>query len=373
MLNAQKKNRVMHIVLSLGTGGMEKLVCELAGGMSTDKFIPVICCLAKTGRFSDELEKSGIKVFCMDKKPGLDFSLFFKVANILKEEDISVVHSHDSSTNLYASIAARMAGIKNVFNTEHGGIHFETARKKFVSRFLCFLNKKVICVSESIKNDLISMGLPSKRLKVIPNSLDFSKYDISVSRSKQREGLGLCDSSYVISYVGRLSREKNHKMFLDSVKPILSKVPQARFLIVGDGPLRISLEEYAKSLGIYENVVFLGIRKDIPEILKASDCFAACSNFESFGLSVLEAMAAGIPVVSTCAGGLREIVKDKETGILIAKNDVAAFVNAVSVIREDAVLRERIISNAKTMVKNNYKIEKMIKDYEDLYIGYRKN
>lgn len=367
MLKTQQKNKLMHFTLSLGTGGLEGIVRELIEGVDPDVFASSVCCISDKGWLYNELKGNGIKVFCMNKKDSLDYSLFFKIADILKKEEISIVHSHDSSTNLYAGIAAKIAGVKNVINTEHGGIYFETGRKKFINRFLCFLNKKIVCVSQSTKNDLIGMGLPVNRLEVIPNGLAFSKFDIKIDRSNKRKELGLCDSDFIICCVGRLSREKNHKMLLDSAKSVLKKIPHAKFLLAGDGPLKEYLKKYASDSMISDKIIFLGSRKDIPEILKISDCFAACSDSESFGLSVLEAMAVGVPVVSTCAGGLKEIVKDGETGILIERNDTAGLVSAICRIKEDTLLREKIVFNAKKMVKDNYKIENMIRKYEELY------
>ncbi|HPM42617.1 MAG TPA: glycosyltransferase [Candidatus Omnitrophota bacterium] len=363
------KNRVMHITYSLGTGGMEKLVREIVERTDPSMFESSVCCLWIKGRFSEDLEKRGIKVCCMDKRDGFDHSLFSRMADIFKKEKISIVHSHDSSANLYASVSARLAGVKKVFNTEHGGIYFETERKKKINRLLCLLNKKVICVSDSIKNDLMGMGLPEIKLKVIPNGLDFSEFDIELDRNRKRRDLGLCESDFVISSIGRLSKVKNHEMLLASVKPILQRMSNAKIIIAGDGPLRQVLEERAKEYTSSGRVLFLGTRKDVPEILKISDCFVACSESESFGLSVLEAMAAGVPVVSTCAGGLKEIVKDGVTGILISKNDAGALVDGIYRIYSDKLYAQGNASRAKEMVKISYGVDQMVKRYQELYLS----
>ncbi len=369
MPKPQRKDRVLHITLAMGTGGLEKLVREIAGRADSRLFDSVICCLWIKGRFSQDLEKRGIKVYCMDKKDGFDPSLFFRIARILKKEKISVVHSHDSSTNMYAAVAARLAGVRTVFNTEHGGIYFETGRKKNINRLLCLLNTKVICVSESIKSDLMAMGLPAKRLEVIPNGINFSEFDITLDKLAKRRELGLDPSDYIITCVGRLSKEKNHAMLVASMKQVLQKISRAKFLIIGDGPLRGSLEDSAREYIASGKARFLGTRVDVPEILKVSDCFVACSDSESFGLSVLEAMAAGIPVVSTCAGGLKEIVKDGVTGILIPKNDLPALVSGICRIKEDAAYTNGNVYRTREMVRNNYNIHDMVKKYEAVYLS----
>ena len=218
------------------------------------------------------------------------------------------------------------------------------------------------------------MGLSNKRLTVIHNGIDFDKFNIDIDMARKRREVGFEDSDFVITTIGRLSWEKNQKLFLESAKIIASLIPEAKFLIVGNGLLRKDLENYARELGIAQKTKFLGDRNDIPGLLKISNCFILSSSFESFGLTLLEAMAAKVPVISTDVGGIGEIVKDGKAGILVAKEDAKALAAAVMRLKNDRAFAEKLVTHSLDIVKENYSIERMIKQHEDLYLrSYRGN
>ena len=371
-MRQQKKDkiRLMHIIYSLDTGGLEKLILELVKRVDSDIFRSSVCCLTDKGTLSAELESLGVDTFYMHKEGGVGYSIPFKIARVLKKEKIDIVHTHDSSANLYGSLAGKLAGTRMIINTEHGGIYFETKRKRLFNKLLCLFNHKEICVSNSVKEDLLGMGLSGKRLIVIRNGIDFNRFDIPVEKNEIRKDFGFKDSDYLVTTVGRLSREKNQKLLLDAVKPTLERIPEAKFIIVGNGPLRKNLEEYANELQIADKVKFLGERNDIPQVLKMSDCFVLCSNYESFGITIIEAMASGIPVIATDVGGVKETVWNGKTGVLVSKEDSEDLSRAVIRIKNDSQLADRMVLQAKEMVKNNYRIETMIREHENLYLNY---
>ena len=194
------------------------------------------------------------------------------------------------------------------------------------------------------------------------------KFDISIDAGKKRSELGLDSADFVICAVGRLSKEKNQEMLIEASKDLVNLIPQVKFLIVGDGPLRQELESRTHQLNMENYFKFLGTREDIPEILKISNCFVNCSDYETFGLAIVEAMAAGIPIVATDAGGVNEIVKDKETGLVISKIDSAALVKAIHRIKSDDY-GKRLADKAKSVVAGAYGIDKIIRRYEDVYFN----
>jgi len=360
---------IMHIVFSLDTGGAERMVYELAKRLDKGNFDCSVCSLTGEGVFSNRLRKAGINVFCINKSKGVDFSLFLKLVKIFKKERIDIVHTHDSSTILYGTIAAKLAGVPCVINTEHGGIYFETPRKKIISRFLWRLNNRVVCVSNSIKNDLNQMGLLNSKAEVIPNGIGLDKFDIEVDIKQKRKELGLSSSDFVICSVGRLSKEKNQKMLIDSAEYILEEIPNAKFIIVGDGPLKENLQYLVHSKGLEKYVIFLGEREDVPEILKISDCFVNCSNYESFGLAIVEAMASGIPVVATDSGGVGEIIRNDEIGTLIFRNDTKGLIEAVVRLKKGKEFLQGLIQKGKEYAQTHYVLNRMVDKYNNLYLG----
>ncbi len=368
-----EKINLMHIVYSLDTGGLEKLVVELVERVNSEVFNSSVSCLTGRGALSEKLEKNNIEVFYLNKKDGVGYLLPFRLSSLMKRKNIDIAHTHDSSANFYGGIAAKLAGVKVNINTEHGGIYFETKQKKLINRLLCHMNDCEICVSESIKKDLADMGLSKKKLRVIPNGIAFDKFDRDVDRRAKRNELGIKGTDFVITTVGRLSWEKGQELLLKAAPGIIKKVPNAKFLIVGDGPLRKFLENLAEKEGLGDRVLFMGVREDIPEILKTSDCYVLPSKYESFGLTILEAMAAGIPVVATDVGGVSEIVKHGETGLLISVRDSREVAEAVIRSAADISFSRSMAERAREMVRNRYRIEDMVKSHEDLYLNCYKD
>ena len=371
MLGKDRKIKIMHIVFSLERGGAEKVVFELARRMNS-LFKVSVCSLSGEGIFSAKLKKEGVSVFSFQKKEGIDYSLFFKLAHLLRKEKIDIVHTHDNSTLLYGTLSAKFSGIKSLFHTEHGGIYFETKKKKMISRWLWQQNKKVICVSENIKKRIKKEAGRSLngKLEVIFNGVDFERFNIEVDRKKKREELGLKMDDFVICNIGRLSPEKNQEILINCAKFILKRFPESKFLIVGGGSLFEKYREKIRKENLDKYVFLLGEREDIPQILKISDCFVSCSNFESFGLALVEAAGAGLPVVATSVGGVKEILKDVDSCIFISPQ-AQELTKAILKIRENYSFFKKKASSSQIKIKERFDISKMVAKYEKMYLDIK--
>jgi glycosyltransferase involved in cell wall biosynthesis len=363
-----KKLNLMHIVYSTGVGGSEKIALELISRGNRSLFNVSVCCLALKGAMHDQFEAAAVQIFLLDKTAGVDLNLFWRLFRLLKKQKTDIVHTHDNSTIFYGTLASRLAGVKRVVNTEHGGMYFESKRKQAMNGWLWKLNDKVVCVSDAVKRDVQAMAKINDRAVTIHNGVDLPGFDLSTDKRAARKELGLAADDFVVCTVGRLNRVKNQRMFLEAAKKMIKIFPCAKFILAGDGPERINLENYVRETGISAGVVFLGPRRDIPVVLRASDCFALTSDYESFGLAVVEAMAAGVPVVATNAGGVGEIVRNGETGILIEKNDVDALTTALLKIKNEKGFAETVVCRAKDFVTKQYGVEKMVRRYEELYL-----
>lgn len=367
-LGKSNKIKVLQVSLSLGIGGLEKLLVELAIRLNRENFTSVVCCLSEENDLVGILKKNGIKVFFLPKKDCMDFGLIFKLARLLKQEKVDIIHTHDNAANLYGICAAKLAGVKHVINTEHGFMFIGEGRKKIINRILPLYNKTIACVSEAIRNNLIEGGLPAQKLTVIPNGVDISLYQNLIDENAVRVALGFTLQHFVIVSVGRISEEKNQKMLLDAAKLFLPLIPNAQVIIVGDGPFRSELEVYAQALGIGQVVRFLGTRNDVSAILKSSDCFVNPSNFESFGLAILEAMLCGVPVIATNVGGVGTLVKNQETGVLINIGDVQGLAENIIQVYKKPDYFQKIVAQAKEFAQQNFDISKMVTSYETLYL-----
>ena len=356
------------IVPNLDIGGLGRMAIELANRLDRQKFRVSVCCLTAAGEsdLSKEL-KDDIDVVFLDKRRRVDLSLFGKVAKILKANNADMAHTHDSMANFYGTVGAKKAGVKHLINTDHGGIYFESWRKKLISRFLLNSNDCMVAVSKDLMDDLVAMGHKKEKMTVIPNGIDFDSFQHPVNINAVREHLGLWAGDFVICAIGRLEEVKNQKFLLNSARVLLDKIPKLKVVLVGDGSQRVALERYAQEQGLEEKIIFLGYRSDIIDILKVSDCLVNCSLFESFGLTIIEAMAAGVPVVATDVGGVREIVKDKQTGFLVPLNHQTSLVDAVMrVYRKEPQVHE-MAEAARVMVQEKYSVEGMLQRYEGLY------
>ena len=363
----KNKIRLMYIVFSVDTGGLEKLLIEMIKRLDRSVFEISVLCLTEKGDLADALKNLNIPVFYMNKKDGLKPYIIFKISKLLKDEKIDIVHTHDSSANFYGGLGAKLAGVNRIINTEHGGIYFESRRKRAFNKYLSRINEKQICVSDSIKNNLQKMGLPLKKLITIHNGVDAERFHVNFDAKNKRASLGINESDYVISTIGRLAKEKNQRFLIVAAPRILKRAPNAIFLIIGDGPEKEQISKEVARLGLEDKVLFLNNREDIPELLKITDCLVSCSDSESFGLAIVEAMLSKVPVIATDVGGVGEIVKNGETGILIEPNHDDALASAIQRFQEDNVYRKNIIEKAYLYAKKRFGLDRMVETYENVY------
>ncbi len=365
----KQKLKLLHVLFSIDTGGLEKMVLELCRRIDNNCIEQSVCCLTDEGDLTPEFASADIKLHYMHKKEGLSFLLSLRIAQLCRREKIDIVHTHDGTANLYGALGARLAGVKKVFNTEHGRIYYDTQRKKTFNRFLAMCNTLMVCVSQSVKSELLNMGIPDQKLAVISNGIDIEKYKSAVDRRQKRASLDLNLNDFVVCSVGRLSEEKNPFLLLEAAKKVINQVPKIKIIIVGDGPLRLTLEKRIKEEGLQNVVFFLGTRNDIAEILSISDCFVSTSNFESFGLAILEAMMCEVPVIATNVGGVGELVQDQVTGGLIDKGNSQALAENIVRVYKDPLIFKKITIQAKEFAIKNFDITAMCTNYHNLYLG----
>jgi glycosyltransferase involved in cell wall biosynthesis len=201
---------------------------------------------------------------------------------------------------------------------------------------------------------------------VIPNGVDTNRFAPLPDTASIRAEICVGPADPVVTIVAALRPEKNHELFLDAAAHVVKRVPNAKFLVIGDGPRREPLEHYAADLGITSSVRFLGTRDDIPRLLSTSDVFALTSHNEAKPISILEAMSAGKPVVATNVGSIKEAVVDGETGYLVRPGDANAFARRLVELIEDPIRARQMGDLARNAVVENWSIEAMVHRYERL-------
>ncbi|MHC4123086.1 MAG: glycosyltransferase [Planctomycetota bacterium] len=355
----------MQVVLSLDCGGLEKVSIGIASKLNSSKYRPSICCLDNAGDLAEQAEKMGIKVIVAGRKPGIDFSLLPRLAKILKQEKIDIVHTHNPGALIYGTLAAKLAGIPVIVNTRHG------RAKRRVNGLIWNMNSAVIAISEDAKERLLKHNrLNSNKLKVIYNGVETKHFRNVVNAKTKKQLLNIDKSRLVIGTVSRLSEEKDQLILIDSLARVSQVFDNVVLVFVGDGPLRSKLKKHAEKTGVKNKVIFLGFRKDVAKIINTFDIFTLSSLMEGVSVSLLEAMAAGKPVVVTNVGGNPEVVVDGETGFLIPPKNPDKTAEAMIKLLKNPELAKRMGNAGRKRVEEKFSLDKMVKGYKELYDHY---
>jgi glycosyltransferase involved in cell wall biosynthesis len=302
----------------------------------------------------------------LNKPPGRSYSLFFRLSTRFRRSGVDVVHCHNFAPLLYGSVAGKLARAAVVY-TMHGpeaAERYDYARMKRMR-----LIDHAVAVSEHVCERAIAAGRFGRaHLTTIYNGVDVDRYGIGGSdvRARVRRELGLDDSARAIGVVARLTHEKDHDTLLDAFAALGERHPEATLLIVGDGERRGAMEERVRGLGIGGRVTFLGTRSDVPELLSALDVFVLPSRIEGLGITLMEAMAAGLATVATAVGGIPEVV-DTDTGRIVPPGDAPAMAEAMAWLLDHPAEARRMGAAGRTKVLRDFTVESMVERYETLY------
>ena len=359
--------RIMFVIWSLDLGGAEQVVIDLATKLDRQFFEPFVCCLNGKGRFAPQVEGLGIKVVALHKRPKFDPWVIFKLVRVMKKEKVDLVHTHLFTANLWGRIAAKLAGVP-VVSSEHGMDIWRKRLHLTLDQMLTRVNRKIVFVSEGVKNFYKSRNHSlNGKGRVIHNGINIAQFQPRIDRQAVRKSLGLGESDKVVGIVGRLVPEKAHVDFIEAIEILRQEQEEIKGLIVGEGTLLGALQKRVKVAGLEHHVLFTGFRSDLPALYQAMDIFVMTSLREGFPLTILEAMAAGVPVIATAVGGVKECIEDGEDGLLIPPGDSTALAGAISRVLKDPSFAEFMIRNAKRKVQSHFSVERMVKEHESLY------
>jgi glycosyltransferase involved in cell wall biosynthesis len=238
-----------------------------------------------------------------------------------------------------------------------------------VEQSLASFTDRVVTVSEQVKNELIGYGIAkAEKIKVVPLGFDLEPFlDSHTHRGEFRREMGLSDEIKLVGIVGRIFPIKNHALFLESAAQISALEPAARFVIVGDGVLRPALEQQARRLGIADQVLFTGWRRDLARIYADLDLLVVSSDNEGTPVSAIEAMASSCPVVGTRVGGLPDLIEDHKSGRLVPPRAPEELTDAVFSLLQDPQMARQFGKNACDSVRHRFTVQRLLRDMDDLY------
>ncbi|MDO9464863.1 MAG: glycosyltransferase [bacterium] len=368
----KKPVRILRIVPSLEMGGVERTLTSILPRLDKCQYKVYLCCLFKRDKLADIMESLGIPIIKFRMRARLDFdgkyiAGILRLARLMKKMQIDIVHTHLYRANLAGRIAAKLAGIPVIITNEHNIDSWKKFPQRLSDRVLAGITNKIIAVSDAVKDFYVKkIGISEDKIITIYNGVDISKFQTYVNINKKREEFGIKPDEKIITIIGRLQQQKGHVYFLKAAQIIRKKKPNVKFLVVGDGPLESQLKTASDDLGISKNVIFTGLREDIPQILAMSDISVLTSLREGFSITVLESMAAGKPVVVTDVGGNSEVVKHGETGFIIppqSPEDLALY--SLNLINNQELAKKMGEEAEKRVL--NFSIDRMVEKTENLY------
>ena len=434
---------VAHIVTGLQIGGLERVVLNLARGFDRRRWRIMVVCLHDSGPFSAELEQLGVNVIALGGQPGMSWRLARRLVDVLRQENVDIIHTHNPAPHFHGILAALLAGVSVRVHTKHGRNYPDDRKKVLLNRVLSWFTDVIVPVSDNAAEVALKIEkVNPRKVRRIWNGVDVALY---APRGKRQEEsskstsplapcplplppcplplplcpLPLSPSAPVIGTVARLSPEKDQKTMLAAFKIVLEEwergkrqgasatvgtagpavrlgnindsgalgehalphsdqspvsglrsqvsTKRPRLVVIGDGPCLSELQNEANRLGIAGQVDFLGMRSDIPSLLPHFSLFTLSSVTEGISMTILEAMACGVPVVATDVGGNREIVQPPACGLIVPARDPQALAAAYLELLRNPARRAQMGAAARQRVVEHFSLETMCRQYAELY------
>jgi glycosyltransferase involved in cell wall biosynthesis len=366
----------MQITHDLAIGGLQQVVVNLCRTIDRNKFHTTVLCLRALGPLVEEIERLGIKVILLpQKESGTDYFSFFKVAKILRKERIQVIHTHNTQPLLDGTIGAILSGGRQrIIHTDHARQFPDKKRYMFAEWCMSHFVYKVVGVSEQTTDNLWSYEkIPRRKLMTIENGIDGSLFQISIDEQAKRKELGIPAVGPVIGAISRIEKVKGIKYLLQAMPKIINEFPDITLLIVGDGSEKSSLKAEARQLDIEKNVIFTGARNDIPDILQVLDIYLLPSLSEGLPMGLLEAMAAGCPVIASDVGGIPAATRGGEAAVLVPPGVYEKISDAVLLLYNNVKLKRELSLKQQEIFNRYYRADNMVNKYCEMYTGSYSN
>ena len=296
----------------------------------------------------------------------LDLTAAWKLSRLLRERQPDIVHAHDAHAVAMTALAISLGGaaVSTRFVAARR-VTFHVGKNAF-SRWKYRQVDRFICASAFIRSILIGDGIPSDRLDVVYDGVDLTRVRATPLANAHRT-FWLPHGAPLVGNVAALDPDKGQRYLVDAAHLVVRKVPDARFLIVGQGELEHTLRHQIKHLNLEKHVVLTGFREDVLSLQKGFDVFVMCSVSEGLGTSALDAMACGRPVVATQVGGLPEVVDHRETGLLVPARDPGSLAEAIVELLQDRALREQYGNTAQERARERFSADRMIDETVEVY------
>jgi glycosyltransferase involved in cell wall biosynthesis len=364
--------RILHVVDSLDRGGLENVVCDLSLEQVRRGHDVTVYCLHTPGSLAARLEAEGVPVVCGHKRSGPDLEVVRELKGLMRGRGRGLIHSHSMMPNYYACAARLLAGLSiTVINTRHdmGSTRPGDLREKLY-RLSVPLTRLAVMVSGGVMQHFVGSGtVPKRKARVVLNGIatDCAQRTDSARRAAARRTLDVGEDDFLIGCVGRLVELKNHRAAIRAIARFATRSPRPRLVLIGSGPLQARLESFARELGVDDRVRLFGERSDARDLLPGLDAFLMPSLTEGHSIALLEAAAAGLPIVATDVGGNPEIICHERTGLLVPPDDEVSIWRALQRLDCDRSLAASLGANARAWALEHVSVPAMADAYEAVY------
>lgn len=353
-------------------GGAETQIVNLVSGLDKERYKITVITLNGKGPFGEKLAREGVVFYSNLMKSRYDFSAIPKLMKILKDAKTDILYTLDHDNAMFLGrICAKMARIPLCLTVMH-----TTNRRNgkntvdFLGRLLMPFSDMLIATAQGQRNHLIEKGrLNPDKLAMIYNGINAEEFDPDYKNFELKQEFGMGADDPVAGILAAFKPEKAHVILLEAAALILEDIPNAHFLLVGDGVERENIKRKIEELKIGANVHLTGFRKDVPEILSTFDISVLCSypRCETFSLAILESMAAGKPIITTDVGSLSEMVINGETGFLVPYGDPEALAQPIKKLFEDRNLAEKMGKAGRKLLEERFTTPRMVEENEKLF------
>ena len=374
-----QKINLLYVITKLELGGAQKQLLSLINYLDKQRYSLFLITAQDGILIKNALSIKDLKLIksrCLERaiNPFKDLLALYQIYNFLKRNKINIVHTHSSKAGILGRWAARLAGVKIIIHTVHGW-SFNQYQNHLVRRLFIWLERLTALITDTLivvsyhdwQKGLNNHIGNKHKYRLIRYGIDYREF--SKKNKGLREELGIDNHSLLIGMVSCFKPQKSPQDFIRLAFLVNKVIPKLKFLLVGDGVLRKKIERLISKFNLEDKLILTGWRDDVPRILSAIDIFVLTSLWEGLPISVLEAMAASLPVVATNTGGITEIILEGKTGFLVSPGDVNHMAKKLTKLLEDEELRSKIGQEVKDSLGNDFLIENMVRNTESLYWG----
>ncbi|MBN1466501.1 glycosyltransferase [candidate division KSB1 bacterium] len=365
------KIKVLQLVEGFNFGGAETKLLELVKHMDDDRFETTVISLGLGNEIEELFHQLDCRVMTFQRQKQVDFSLLRRVRNFIRDERIDIVMTTLFYADVLGALAGHSSGAKGVFSWETiSSPKWLTPHRLWSYRYAIRNADRVISVSKATAEWLVEKRkVAADKVMIIPYGVNLDKFNPHI-KSIQRKDIGLQEDDIIVGQVSRLDEQKGHTFLINAAPIIIAQQPRVKFVLVGDGPLRLELMHKIDQMGLHDYFIFLGFRRDVPDLLPLFDLFVLPSLYEGLPNVVLEAMACGLPVVATPVDGTKEAVVDGQTGILVPVGDPYRLANSILSVISNEQLKKRLGMKGRRRVEDEFSLDDQVNRFECLYEAY---